>query len=349
MERASVVRLLRALEETREKLHLSLDGMNVITELASGAFMSSALLASLCGGDVLAIGQDSIHGSFEAIRRSVLRIANKLGVANRIHVAPSGALDTAGSFDLFLNLGHVRPINSGLLRYASERAVVSYMCENWEERPGDVDFAACSKAAVPVYFTDEDAWGMNTFQMVGYLAMKLLLDAGAEIAHMSISILSSDKFGPAIMNTFRSSTAMVDVFSGPDYAGWKRMKWDAVIVAEYSAVHPVLGSRIALDEVRCGLKPGGFIVQLAGINCVNELLQAGYAVFPSCQLERYRMSYTLAHLGIVPVVRLIGSGLKVGWAACRGRDLGLKGEELNQYVLSESPAQLRVRSPQGGR
>ena len=173
-------------------------------------------------------------------------------------------------------------------------------------------------------------------------AVKLCLEAGNEIVHNRIAVLSSDRFGPVIEQALRACGASVSLFVSPEYDGMRRGMWDALVVAEYAKKDPILGGLLPCQVAAQALSPGGLVVQFAGSNDVDTLKGLGCFVYPQTQLDPFRMAKPLSYLGPLPVVRLQGIGLKVGEAACRGKRIGLKGQALDEYVVKYSPAQGRI-------
>jgi hypothetical protein len=64
------------------------------------------------------------------------------------------------------------------------------------------------------------------------------------------------------------------------------------------------------------------VVQFAGRVDVNGLLNQGVIVYPGIELQPRRMMFTLAYLGVRPVVELHTAGLKVGELMARYRLIG---------------------------
>lgn len=332
-------RYLRLIEQTVEALQLEMTGMRILTELATGSFSATALLAARAGGQVIALGRDSPYGRFIDVEQELLSYASSLGVSNQIICTQDRQAEELQGIDVIANNGFVRPIDRELLSHVGDQCVVSYMCENWEVREGDVDLNFCSAAGIPVYFSDENGWGMNVFDMCGQLALKLCFEAGLEVVANHIAVLSSDRFGPVIQRALGAAGAETACLEAPSYEGLESKLWDALLVAEYSTQKVILGDLIKPDRVKQVVQPGGIVVQFAGANRVAEFRDADFTFFPMTPLEPHRMYRTLAYLGDLPVVSLLAIGLKVGETACRGKREGWEGSGLDQYVLSNSPAQ----------
>ena len=302
-------------------------------------FTSTALLAARAGGQVVALGRDSQYGRFADVEQELLGYAKLLGVSKRISCTSDRQATELRGIDVIANNGFVRPIDRELLHHVGAQCVVSYMCESWEVRDDDVDFNFCSAAGIPVYFSDENGWGMNVFDMCGQLAIKLCSEAGLELVANYIATISSDRFGPVIQRTLEAAGAETALFKAPLYEGLDSRWWDALLIAEYSTKEVILGDLITPERVKRFLTPGGVVVQFAGANHVAAFGDTDFKFLPATPLEPQRMYRTLAYLGDLPVVRLHGIGLKVCESACRGKREGKKESGLDQYVLSNSPAQ----------
>jgi len=346
-------RLVALIEEAVGDLDLDMTGLRVATEAASGAFAAAPLIAARAGADVVAVGRDSQYGKLPDIEERIRRLAGRLDTQGTLACTGDRLDQRLIGADVVTNSGFLRPLDAALLSHVGAQTVVTYMCEAWEARPGDVDFDYCRGARIPVYFSDEEGWGMGVFSMCGTLAVRLCLEAGCEVAGNRIAVLSSDRFGPVIAERLSACGAHAGLFLEPEYEGLGEQAWDAVVVAEYGAAETVVGGSVAVETLRQALAPGGTIVQFAGANDVDALDAAGVPVYPPERLPPRRMARTLAYLGPLPVVRLCAMGLKVGWAACEGKRRGLSCEELDQFVLAHSPAQLPIpprsaHAPAGG-
>jgi hypothetical protein len=329
------------IQRTVQDLQLDLRGMRVATEAASGYYMSTSLLGAVAGADeVVAVGADSDFGRFADIQDTLLAAATDQCVRRRIVCTQDRHHPSLRGVDVVTNSGFLRPLDADLLDHVGANAVITYMCEAWEFRPGDVDLDYCRRRRIPVYFSDEDGWGMGVFSMCGALAAKLCFEADLSVVGDAIAILSSDRFGPVIQRALSACGADAVLLVGPSYDGLDKRVWDGVVVAEYCEDREVIGNQVALEDLDRMLAPGATIVQFAGANDVRATTERGWEVFPPMRLHPHRMARTLAYLGARAVVRLAGIGLKVGWAACTGTRLHLSGRDLDEFVLSHSPAQV---------
>jgi hypothetical protein len=317
-------RYFRIITELQRILELDLSGMKVLTEAGSGPFLYSSIIAAVAGArGVVAIAPDSQYGTHGETRNGLRKTCAEVGIAEqRINVVASRE-DVPVGMDVILNLGFVRPIDRTLLTKASSRAVVSYMCEAWEYRHDDLDLKACRELAIPVSGVNENFQGLGVFDACGQLAIKMLFEAGIEVAGCRIGVVSKDPFGvvieKALTNSDASVVAVRDVCTLTDPS---LENMDALVVASYGGELDVFdGSRVTPQRLR-QLNPDIVLVQFAGCFDPVPFIRAGVKVFPGIALPPYRMAKTLASLGIRPVLALHALGLKVGELLFRSKNFG---------------------------
>ena len=314
---ARIVRLMRS---AATHLTLNLEGLTVLTEAGTNAYAVTPVLAALAGSRaVYALTADSSFGSSEEACRQVeeLRVAAGLE-AGRVRVVTDRRSIPAG-IDLVTNLGFVRPIDRELLGKLSSLGVVSCMHEAWEVRAEDVDLQACRELGIAVAGVWEDFGGMDVFRSCGQLAVKMCFEAGLEVAGNRIVVMSSDRFGPVIAAALRANLADARLVASVGELQGAGSDIDAVVVADYLAEQPVFdGAADALEDFAAA-NPGSTFVQFAGALPLDRLRALDLPVHPGQPLPPRRMMFTLAHLGLRPVVYLHAAGLKVGELLWRRR------------------------------
>jgi hypothetical protein len=314
-------RVRRLLAEFRHRLALDLSGMTIATEAGSGPFLYSPLAAALAGADrVIAVAPDSRYATHSETAEAVSRSARAWSVdAGRIHIVASRN-DVPAGIDVFMNLGFLRPLDRALLARGSERAVVSYCSEAWEYRPGDLDLDFCQQRGISVAGVNENFDGFGVFDSCGSLALKLLFEAGIEVAGCRIAVLSGDPFGEVIERALVANGADAVQLSGAAQLNESLVaSLDALVVASFSPLPDVLAASPLPPQALAECNPALKIVAFAGSLDVAALAAAGVACHPAEQLAPYRMARTLSHLGVRPVVALHSLGLKVGELLCRQR------------------------------
>lgn len=311
-------RLQRMLCEAVDRLELDLTGALLLTEAGSGAYALTPLLAAMAGAQVYALTEDSNYASAQEVSSQVSTIADSTRIGmDKIRITKERKSLPAG-FDIITNLGFVRPIDASLLDVLSSKGCVSYMCEAWEYRSGDLDLDECDRRHIPVAGVWEDFEELNVFRSCGQLAVKLCFEAGLEVVGNHFVVISADRFGPVIASALEANLATVRLVSdASELTETLIANTDAIIVADYSSERSILDQRTAKEVAHWN--PGLVIIQFAGRNDLAALIEAKLQVFPARQSLQRRMTFTLSHLGVRPALLLHAAGLKVGEMLWRAR------------------------------
>lgn len=307
------VREFRLLSEFRARLALDLNNLVVATEAGSGPFLYSSLAAALAGArKVIAVAPDSVYATHQEISKKIDNLASAWGIASNCISVVSSREEIPAGIDIFLNLGFIRPLDASLLAKGSLNAVVSYMCEAWEYRPGDLDLQFCRELSIPVAGVNEDYQGFGVFESCGQLALKLLFEAGVEVAGCKVGLLSDDPFGDVIeIALLANSSQVFRVKSASELSLEHASHLDALVVASYSDSDDVLKELGFSFESLVAKNPAIKIIQFSGAIDVEAVVAAGLDIYPAARLQPYRMSKTLSYLGARPVLALHSLGLKV--------------------------------------
>jgi len=281
----------------------------VLTEAATNIFACTAVIARSAGARVLAIARDSPYGTTGEAQNAVRHLAQICGTGDIEFVSKDSS--TIELADIVTNLGFVRPIDAAFVAAMKQESVISYMCEAWEFRPGDVDLDACRLRGIPVVTVNESASMINIFSQVGILAVKMILNLGLEIYSNRILVYSPDDFGPPIAGVLKNLGAEVWLRTSPmePFPG----ALDLVLIADYKNQAPLL------CPSHLEYSPDVKVLQFCGGVNYASLVEKGIRVFPESPLQAYRMAATLAYLGPRPVIDLHTAGLKAGQVAweCR--------------------------------
>jgi hypothetical protein len=318
-----------------------LSGFTVLTEAASGAFVVTPIIAAMAGADrVLALTRDSKYATAQNVIRQTRALEELCQGPRQVDIFTTRSMDLFFQADIVTNLGFVRPIDRQAVAAMKPTAAVPLMCEAWEFRNGDVDLAACRAKGIVVLATNEDHPAVNVFAYSGWVALKMLLDAGLEAYKSRILIVSHDKFGMVISDTLsRAGIAAILVESLRGIRDIEDM--DAILIADYCREKSIIGpdGQIGAPEL-AQRAPRATVIQFAGRVDLDGLKRAGMAVFPGCELGPHRMARTLAALGPRPVIELHAAGLRVGQgiAQSRLRD-HLNPFEAARNTLASTPAQ----------
>ena len=327
-------RLHRLIREAINYLQLDLTGARVLTEAASGVYAVTTVLAAAAGAEVHALTCDSAYASTPEVRRQVMTIAHAAGIGMDQIAIDTDRSAVPEGLSIITNLGFVRPVDATLLKRLAPDGVVSYMCEAWELREGDVDLDTCDKLRIPVAGVWEDFNGLDIFRSCGQLAVKLCFASGLEVARNRFVVMSADKFGPVLASALESNLATVDLLSSAAELNEHLVaQADGIIVADYTSDATLLGGAIGPSVAELvEWNPDLLIIQFAGVNNVAGLSEAGVRMFPEGQLKPHRMAFTLAHLGVRPTIFLHAAGLKVGELLWRARTTGAIPSRFSELV-----------------
>jgi hypothetical protein len=235
------------------------------------------------------------------------------------------------------NTGFVRPLDAVTVSYLKQQAVIPLMWDTWEYRESDLDLCACHSREVMVLGTNERDDRLRTFEHVGTIAVKLLLEMELELVGSSVIIVGGGEFGRAVASALAGSGANVfavcqngndhlpvcgRVCSGSLSEALPFIRQsDALVFAEHEREDCLVGNggEISVQDL-LNANPGIKLVHISGHVDIRGLVAAGLEVNPACATGKPRvMSVTTAYIGPKPVVDLHAAGLKVGQIMARAR------------------------------
>lgn len=334
-------RMRGLIDEAIKFNNLNLDNLTVFTEAASKNYVVTPIIAAKAGAKVYAITSDSQYGKAKEIEEYTYNFAEFCGVRDKIEVVFEKKEEIISQANIVTNLGFVRPIDKMFVDFLNDNAVIPYMCEAWEYRKGDVDIKSCKSKNIPVMATNEDFQGLEVFNYVGPLCIKMLFELEIEVYKNKIVIVSGDKFGKVIEKYLKAVGAEVylieNLISRRDRIYLKDC--DALVVADYISDNTLIGTdgQISGKEL-IELSRKISVVQFAGDVDIYELNKYNIPFFPEKRVGKFRMGMTLAELGPEPVIDLHCAGLKVGEIMARARLNGKTVEETKMIALKYSPA-----------
>lgn len=309
---------------------LDLRGLEVLTEAATGPFAATAALAALAGADeVVALAGDSSFGSAEDAFAATARLAEELGVANKLRFVTSLSAELVHAADIITNCRHLRPLDRSIVGLMKPQAVVPLMYEGWEHRSGDVDRAACEERHIPLLGTNEMDPRVGVFDYLGPAAVKLLTQCGFEVLRNHILLVCDNPFQSHMQEHLTRFGATVETVGNlnDELPGGPV---DVVLVAAKPGEQPTIGvteaQRLAIAY------PGTCVVQFWGDLDRTALLSQGLSVWPLDSPGPGRMGILLSDLGPEPAVRLQAGGLKVGELLARVRQADDSPQGCNRAI-----------------
>lgn len=344
----SPYRARRLIDESIDRFELNLNDLKVLTEAASGNYIFTPIIAALAGAKkVHAVTKDSQYASAEQVVKNTCLLAGYYGVGDLIEIHTSLTPEIIGDADIVTNLGFVRPINREFISHMKETAVIPLMWETWEYRQEDLDLAECWRKGIPVLGTNERAKGLEIFNYIGYLAMKLAFELDIEVFKSKVAVVGGGYFGESTVNAFTNAGAKVVNFgiAEGDTLSSERAKseladCDLLVFAEHQSPDLILGrgGQLTVAEL-LRINPGISIVHIAG-EVDKEAIQKGQIPCRPVRLASSGyMSMATDYLGPRPIIDLHTAGLKVGEAMARARLKKLSLTECEKTALNEAPAQ----------
>ena len=309
-------RAIQIIQNTINDLELNLNSYTILTEVGSNNYIYTPIIPLLAGAKkVYAWTKDSSYGDGKTIVDSCLAIAKYLGLEDRIEFAINEKKTIhVKEADIITNSGFLRPINEDFLKPVEKEIAIPLMFESWEIREQDIDVKACKDKKVKIAGTWENHPKIKVFNYVKELTLKLLFEAGYEISGNTFLVWSNDHFGKKANEVLKLNNAD-EVIVTTDYsvllANIKNV--DAVLLFDYHETRDYFGINgiFNLDELK-QLNNHFGIVHLYGNVDVNYLNDNNISVYPNKEGRALNMTFTLAHVGLLPVLRLLTAGFKVG-------------------------------------
>ncbi len=316
MTNSEIYRIKLIIERSVKKLELDLSRFTVLTEVGSGYFVFTPIIAAMANAKkIYAWTRDSQYGKAEANVRLCRAIMNNLNLKTDIEFAVNERPEKhIASADIITNLGFVRPIHESLLKHVSSNCVVSGMCEGWELRPSDINVQFCLENKIPIAGVWENHPDVKIFDACGHLAVKMSLAAGYEVYQNIIIVWSDDHFGDVISKAFKNFGAKEVIVTTDIKILMEKVKEvDFIFFSDYDEMREIIGESGFINlEVLKEANNGIGIVHLYGNINSQYIKDIGLNVYPTKNGKAMAMTFTLAHLGPIPMINLHAAGLKVG-------------------------------------
>lgn len=305
---------------------LNLQGRSVLTECATGAYCSTAVLAAYAGAKVFAFGKNTQYGSFSDAQGQTGYVANLIGVRDRIEFVESVNRELLAHCDIVTNSGHLRPLDRTKISALRQGAVIPLMYEAWEYREADIDLKSCQEFDVRVVGTNEHHSKLMVFDYLGMLALKGLFELGIPVLFCRVLLLSDNLFALPISKLLRSVGAQVFVMDDSPIAGTTGIElasqvtsndgFDAVVLAMTPTHVDSIGKEGNSKYCNAQLNKAKSLVQIWGD--VDRDALEGFRFYPEVQPKRGHMGVLLNDIGPDAVVRLQAGGLRAAQEMIEG-------------------------------
>ena len=321
----------RLIKKSVEKMELDLTGLKVLTETGSNNFVVTSLIASYANAsEVFAVTRNSSYGKASDIIAYSEEIAKKFNLKN-IYYNAEPAESFASKSDIVTNLGFVRPITSSFIQKLPSHAVISLMWEPWEFRHEDLDIKSAMDNEILVLGTKETDIRLKTFEYLGILAAKLLLEKEIEIIDSNILIIGTNPFGNNIENilsSMKANTQLVNPVVGEPLSiesiNFKEL--DAIVIAENRNPMEIIGLRNESISPAVLSNNAIELIHICGALDEQSILDMNIYKHPSNSASYGYMTKTTDYVGPKPLIDLHCAGLRVGEVSVRER---IKGSTIN--------------------
>lgn len=336
-------RLSFQLSDTIEYLDLNLKGMAVLTEIASGNYIVTPLIAALAGADkVFLTGRDSRYGLVRDHLARLHDLSKVLHIRNDMFEYVENKNDIASDVNTVTNLGFVRPIDDAFICRLPEDAGISLMFESWEFRKEDIDIGACIRRNIPVLGVNERYGELNIFRYVGISVVKALLENKIEIFRSRILLISSGVYLEETEYLLRAMGAEPDVIDTSACENCEERsfmhRYDAVVIAEQVSRQRLLGEEDSLVHVNSIRNASPVVIHIVGNFDTDAVKRCGLTVYPEQPAPSGHMSFSTDYVGIRPVIELNTAGLKVGQSLVEGMRMYHDYKKAQEYALLHAPA-----------
>jgi len=306
--------MLHSMRRRIDILQLDLSKLQVVTEAATGAYASTAVIAAIAGAEVHACARDTVHhGSARDAIEATRRLARIAGVEARISFSIGISTAALNSCSILTNSGRLRPITRDIIRFLPHEAVIALMFEAWEFRGTDFDLQACRDRGIRIAAVNERHPDVAVFPFLGPLSVRLLRDGDLNVAGKQVAVLCDNPFADFLIDGLLEAGATAELFD--DIMPMREGNWDAVLLSLTPRERPL--GRASLEMI-ARRAPGALLAQFWGDIDRAAARSAGLRVWPLTEPGRGHMGILLNRLGPEPIIRLQAGSLKAAEIIFRG-------------------------------
>lgn len=300
-------------------------GYRVLTEAATGAYASTAVIAAVAGMETHALTKGSRWGSpteavsqTEELRLEVERLNGKPHIIN--YISRSSLPE---KIDIVMNCGAVRPIDASIAEAMSSHSCVALMFEDWELRESDIKLNELRRRSIPIIATRETHPNLNIFHWVGLASIELINRCVENPSEKNILYLSNSPFHDDVKKALEAN--FPNTVSSPNYQlnfakisewlqNFLRSPAGKKIDGIFSCVYPFdkellgIGGKYKIDLTEFTNREGRFLIRLCG-GVGRELSEQNIAIYPA-YLEPGHMAILLSEIGWEPILRLQAGSLR---------------------------------------
>lgn len=313
---------IKLIETAIKNLELDLTGLTVLTEVGSGQYLFTPIIAALAGAKrTYAFTRDSGYGKGADIVNDCKEILegsiNSGSIEFHVNFLREEIISKA---DIITNSGFLRPLNGDFLKNIKKDVVIPLMYEAWELRNADIDIDYCKENNIKVAGTWENHPGIKVFENVKILALKMAFEAGYEVFQNKIIVWSDDDFGENVKSAFQLAGASeVIVTTDFQFLINNLENVDFIFICDYDELKDYFGDNglMNLNEM-IKVNSNFGVVHLYGEVNIEILNKNNLYAYPMKSGAAQKMTFTLGHVGLKPIIDLQVAGFKVAQELING-------------------------------
>lgn len=308
-------RALRLTRQAIKTLDVNLDGYTVLTEVGSGMYKYTPIIASMCGARrVVACTRDSRYAKGSENIDHCSALAKSTGIGNITFYNGTIPTEEIREADIITNSGFLRPLDKNFLSHVDpKRTVIPLMFEAWEIRKSDIDIDYCAKNGIRVAGTWENYPSIKVFDSVGTLAVKMAFEAGYEVHGNNIVVWGDEHFGKQALEGFlKVGASTVELVNNIDRLKDLLPSADFIYICDYNADQPYFATGGLFEQLETTMAENlTGVVHLYGDVDAEYLASRRINVYPRFNGRSKLMTFTLGHVGLRPIINLQTAGFKV--------------------------------------
>jgi len=344
----------KIIKSSISKINLDLTDLIILTEAATGNWISTPLIASFANAkQVICISKDTKYGKSFDIQKNFKQIASYFDITDKIHVFDKLDSKLISKADIVTNSGHVRPIDRKFIDAMKKTAVITLMWEPWEFRSNELDLSYCWIKGISILGVNEDNNILNVMQYTGKNILKIFSNHNISINNKKIILVGENRsIFPMISFLIKNGAVIYIVSStlknqlqklGMKIIGEKLsesklsqfLKICDIILINSAPIHSdVIGGKTGLSISKLqSLNPNVIIVVYFGAVDYQQIKKHKINCYPNNEVKQGYMSWTLDFLGPQPTIELNCLGLKVGEILAKNRLSGLDPKNTEKKSL----------------
>ncbi len=315
-----------------KKVDLDLSDLTVLTEAATGNWISTPLIAAFSNSKkVLCYTKDSQYGTINEITQNFQNISKFLELDNVLHIFSEKYSSIVSEADVVTNSGLLRPLDKNFIQLLKKNTVISLMWEPWELRSDEIDLYECWRKQIPILGVNEHNPTMDIMQYDGEAIIKIISEHDIPITGKKIIIVGENLSALYMYDALKALNANVSLVTKlltnecreknipiignalkEDSVIPHLENCDIIIINSIPIQNEIIGENGLPPQKLKHYSPNVSIFVYFGTVNYSQIITSELKCFPSSGKEKGYMNWTIDVLGPQPTIELNTLGLKVG-------------------------------------